>query len=324
MENNKNKESKLSQIKKNNASELKSKSDNLEKNQSSEGAYNSSSMKSNKMNPFTCNISFGVNFEDIQSKDISNEVSSTKYNLFSFLPKSILFQFKRLSNFYFLIISIFTLLSFTPKEPASMIGTLAFVIVVSLIKEFYEDYSRYLQDEKSNSQTIFKIDSNGWKSIKCKDLRPGNIVRVFKEEEFSADILLVKTSTLNGLCHVDTKNLDGESYPKEKYALDLENINLNSDYKKFNGVINCQEPNEFINDFSGNLKLYNSSGLNNSENEFSINTQLTIKNLLLKGCVLKNTEYIIGIVVYIFLNVYVFSNHNAIEREYERLTKKKE
>lgn len=86
--NNKNKESKLSQIKKNNASELKSKSDNLEKNQSSEGAYNSSSMKSNKMNPFTCNINFGVNFEDIQSKDISNEVSSTKYNLFSFLPKA--------------------------------------------------------------------------------------------------------------------------------------------------------------------------------------------------------------------------------------------
>lgn len=33
----------------------------------------------------------------------------------------------------------------------------------------------------------------------------------------------------------------------------------------------------------------------------------------------------LGIVLtYIFLNAYVFSNHNAIEREYERLTNKKE
>jgi apolipoprotein N-acyltransferase len=30
------------------------------------------------------------------------------------------------------------------------------------------------------------------------------------------------------------------------------------------------------------------------------------------------------VLAYIFLNVYVFSNHNAIEREYERLTKKKD
>ncbi|MFN8114772.1 MAG: hypothetical protein U0W65_01555 [Bacteroidia bacterium] len=30
------------------------------------------------------------------------------------------------------------------------------------------------------------------------------------------------------------------------------------------------------------------------------------------------------VLAYIFLNAYVFSNHNAIEREYERLTKKKD
>jgi hypothetical protein len=30
------------------------------------------------------------------------------------------------------------------------------------------------------------------------------------------------------------------------------------------------------------------------------------------------------VLAYIFLNVYVFSNHNAIEREYERLNKKKD
>lgn len=30
------------------------------------------------------------------------------------------------------------------------------------------------------------------------------------------------------------------------------------------------------------------------------------------------------VLAYVFLNVYVFSNHNAIEREYERLNKKKD
>ncbi len=45
----------------------------------------------------------------------NNKVTSTKYNLLSWLPRSILMQFKRIANIYFLVISILNFFYFSPK-----------------------------------------------------------------------------------------------------------------------------------------------------------------------------------------------------------------
>ena len=42
----------------------------------------------------------------LKYKYIDNFVTTSKYNLFNFFPKSLLFQFKRYANIYFLIITI--------------------------------------------------------------------------------------------------------------------------------------------------------------------------------------------------------------------------
>ena len=68
----------------------------------------------------------------------SNFVRTTKYTLISWAPLSLLFQFKRAANIYFLIISILTCMSFSPKSPYSMIGTFAVVLVFTMCKEAYE------------------------------------------------------------------------------------------------------------------------------------------------------------------------------------------
>jgi len=49
-----------------------------------------------------------------------------------------LYQFKRFSNAYFLIISILTFLPFSPKNPASMVVTFALVLLFTMLKEAYE------------------------------------------------------------------------------------------------------------------------------------------------------------------------------------------
>jgi phospholipid-transporting ATPase len=69
---------------------------------------------------------------------LSNSVRTTKYTALTWAPLSLLFQFKRAANIYFLIISVLTCLSFSPKAPASMIGTFAAVLVFTMIKEAYE------------------------------------------------------------------------------------------------------------------------------------------------------------------------------------------
>lgn len=52
------------------------------------------------------------------------------------------------------------------------------------------------------------------------DLSEGQIIKVYKDEEVPADLLLLMTSLKeNGLMHVDTINLDGENNLKEKYSL---------------------------------------------------------------------------------------------------------
>jgi phospholipid-transporting ATPase len=67
-----------------------------------------------------------------------NVISTTKYNLFTWMPKSLLLQFKRAANIYFLIISILTGFSFSPKNPITMSMTFGIVLVFTLFKEAYE------------------------------------------------------------------------------------------------------------------------------------------------------------------------------------------
>lgn len=45
----------------------------------------------------------------------NNKIRSTKYNIFSWLPKSLIMQFKRVANIYFLIVAILNFFYFSPK-----------------------------------------------------------------------------------------------------------------------------------------------------------------------------------------------------------------
>jgi len=104
-------------------------------------------------------------------------------------------QFTRLSNIYFLGVSI--LVSFfgiTPVPVSTVAMPLAFVLGASLIREAYEDIKRWLADNVTNKQRIkilrdrIKSPSNAerlvdygyfyessfrncqWKDVKCGDL----------------------------------------------------------------------------------------------------------------------------------------------------------
>ena len=83
-------------------------------------------------------VRFGSDVSKEQTKK-ENRVRTTKYTALTWFPLSLLFQFKRAANIYFLIISILTCMSFSPKTPASMIGTFAMVLFFTMLKEAYED-----------------------------------------------------------------------------------------------------------------------------------------------------------------------------------------
>ena len=232
----------------------------------------------------------------------NNKTTTTKYTLINFLPKSLLMQFRKVANIYFLVITILTFCSFSPINPASMVGTFIFVLTCTMIKEAIEDYKRYQQDEINNNRLILKYINGGWKETKCWTLMPGDIIKVLKNEELSADVLLLKTSNDNGYAYIETKSLDGETNLKEKVALqEYKNI-YEDDYTDLKGSIVCDFPNENLNVWSGKIREVDNNEID-----------CEIVNIILKGCVLKNTDYICGIIVYSGKNTKIMKNAKNVK-----------
>ena len=228
----------------------------------------------------------------------NNIIISTKYNLLTWGPKSLIMQFKRGANIYFLLISILTCMNFSPQSPASTVGTFILILFATMIKEAIEDYSKYQQDLLANERIVLKRKGDKWDEVKCFSLIPGDIVKVRKEEEFSADIILISTSNENGYSYIDTRNLDGETNLKEKACLEeFKNIDDRSIHL-IKGKLDCDAPNENLMNWEG-IITYN-------EIIFT-----SLKNFVLKGCVLKNTMYCIGIVVYSGKSTKIMKNSKA-------------
>ena len=84
-----------------------------------------------------------------------NYIRTTKYTALTFLPLSLMYQFKRLPNFYFLIQAILNSIPLVSAlHPISAILPLLFVLIVSMIREGVEDWSRYKSDKVTNRQPV--------------------------------------------------------------------------------------------------------------------------------------------------------------------------
>lgn len=101
-----------------------------------------------------------------------------------------------------------------------MAAPLIFVIIVSMVKDAYEDYKRTKSDNEENGTQakIFDRKDKLFVETRWKQLYPGDIVQVKADEAIPADILILHSSDLKGGCCVETKNLDGETNLKIKTA----------------------------------------------------------------------------------------------------------
>lgn len=90
---------------------------------------------------------------------ISNWIRSTRYSLWSFLPKQLYFQFSKLANFYFLVIGILQQVpGLSTTGTWTTIGPLLLFVSVSIAKEGYDDYRRYELDKAENRSAAWVFD----------------------------------------------------------------------------------------------------------------------------------------------------------------------
>ncbi|XP_004486850.1 probable phospholipid-transporting ATPase 4 [Cicer arietinum] len=217
-----------------------------------------------------------------------NNISTTKYNAIMFLPKALFEQFRRVANIYFLLAACLSLFPISPFSPLSMIAPLAFVVGLSMAKEALEDSRRFLQDVKVNRRKASLHKGNGVFGFRSwQKITVGDVVKVEKDQFFPADLLLLSSSYEDGICYVETMNLDGETNLKVKRSLEA-TLSLDNDeaFKDFSGTIRCEDPNPNLYTFVGNF-----------EYEHQV-YPLDPGHLLLRDSKLRNTDYVYGVVIF--------------------------
>lgn len=75
-----------------------------------------------------------------------------------------------------------------------------------------------------------------------------------RDQELCADLLLICTSEPQGICYLETANLDGETNLKLYQAhASTETLNEDEDFSRLRGFIDCDQPNKFLYTFTGVL-----------------------------------------------------------------------
>ncbi|KAJ3702718.1 hypothetical protein LUZ61_006423 [Rhynchospora tenuis] len=149
-----------------------------------------------------------------------NSVSTTKYNLLTFLPKGLFEQFRRVANLYFLMISILSTTPISPVHPVTNVVPLSLVLLVSLIKEAFEDWKRLQNDLAINATPVEVLQGQRWETTQWKKLQVGDIVRIKQDGFFPADLLFLASTNPDGVCYIEAANLDGETNLKIRKALE--------------------------------------------------------------------------------------------------------
>ena len=87
-------------------------------------------------------------------------MSTTRYSWYSFLPISLLIQFAKVSNTFYLIGAILqSIPAISTNDPLATIIPLAYVVAVGVLKEFLADFKRYRSDKKTNQHLVRLVQS---------------------------------------------------------------------------------------------------------------------------------------------------------------------
>lgn len=284
---------------------------------------------------------YGLTDERRGSPYIPNFIRSSRYTIWSFLPKQLFFQFSKLANAYFLTIAILQMIpGLSTTGTYTTIGPLVVFVGLSMAKEGWDDYRRYKMDKLENSTDTWVLDPDGlvssdgprvkirgngrgpfrkskadvegemqdldgaverkddnppwsrdeevrWSKMQWQGLRVGDIIKLRRDDNVPADIILLHATGPNGIAYIETMALDGETNLKSKQACPLftEHCNSLSALQSCNAEIVSEDP---------NLDLYNYEGKAVVNGEAM---PLTLNQVVYRGSILRNTNEAVGVVI---------------------------
>ncbi|EMP28219.1 Putative phospholipid-transporting ATPase FetA [Chelonia mydas] len=218
----------------------------------------------------------------------SNCIQTSKYNIITFLPVNLFEQFQEVANTYFLFLLILQLIpQISSLSWFTTIVPLVLVLTITAVKDATDDYFRHKSDNQVNNRQSQVLINGTLQQEQWMNVCVGDIIKLENNQFVAADLLLLSSSEPHGLCYIETAELDGETNMKVRQAIPV--TSELGDIRKlaqFDGEVICEPPNNKLDKFSGTLYW--------KENKYPLSNQ----HMLLRGCVLRNTEWCFGLVVF--------------------------
>uniref|UniRef100_A0A6Q2ZJR8 Phospholipid-transporting ATPase n=1 Tax=Esox lucius TaxID=8010 RepID=A0A6Q2ZJR8_ESOLU len=218
----------------------------------------------------------------------SNCIMTSKYNVVTFLPVNLFEQFQEVANTYFLFLLILQLIpQISSLSWFTTIVPLVLVLSITAVKDATDDYFRHKSDNQVNNRQSQVVIHGSLQKEKWMNVRVGDIIKLENNQFVAADLLLLSSSEPHSLCYIETAELDGETNMKVRQSLSVTaELGDPNNLASFNGEVVCEPPNNKLDRFCGLLYW--------RECKYPLNNQ----NMLLRGCVLRNTEYCYGLVIF--------------------------
>ncbi|KAK6458773.1 phospholipid transporting ATPase [Scheffersomyces xylosifermentans] len=182
-----------------------------------------------------------------------------------------------------------------------------------LRKSFQQQRSENNEYHRHTPKTL-KFARKYWKDVKV-----GDMLRIYNNDEIPADVIILATSDEDNCCYVETKNLDGETNLKVRQALKYssleQKIKRADDLIDHEFEIDSEGPHANLYSYQGNLRYVDPSS--NEEKQEAI----TINNVLLRGCSLRNTKWVIGIVAFTGDDTKIMMNAGVTPTKQSRISR---
>ncbi|EIE80028.1 hypothetical protein RO3G_04733 [Rhizopus delemar RA 99-880] len=232
----------------------------------------------------------------------SNKIKTSKYTLITFVPKNLFEQFRRPANLYFLAMAIIQLLPlFGVKSPALTLLPICAVVFITALKDAIEDLQRHKVDARHPHLPLDPTHpSHGtFHPSLAMNVRVGDFILLRNGDSVPADALLLSTSDKEGLCFVETKDLDGETNLKGRQSLpDYRQIQSGTDcLDQVHFYVETKAPSPDLYQFDGTLVQLAKSEHADRWVEKS-KAPVDINQILLRGHVVRNTKWAIAVVLF--------------------------
>jgi phospholipid-translocating P-type ATPase (flippase) len=228
----------------------------------------------------------------------NNFVKTSKYEWYNFLFKFLMEEFNpmtKMANVYFLLVAVLQTIpaiSNTFGIPTTLMPLL-FVVLVDGIFAFIEDRARHKADDAANSSIThrFNYETGKYENTLWLAVEVGDLVLLNTRDVIPADLVILacheKYEVPTGMCYVETKSLDGETNLKIRNVVPplFGKVRTPEQAAELLGDVEMEHPNKRINSFTGTIDVGGSKDA------------IQPGNILLRGCVLRNCEWIVGLVV---------------------------